>query len=67
MTGEENHRREMGAKLDVLANYIFAKSIKDGRAGELLYHLFDGGGVTVDANTHEIIYLSADLMKGALQ
>lgn len=64
---DEEQRRDAGQRLAPLANYVFAKTIKDGTAGELLWHLFDGGGITVDPNTHEIIYLSRELMEGACQ
>lgn len=61
---EEEQRRDAGRRLAPLANYVFAKTITDGTAGELLWHLFDGGGITVDLNTHEIIYLPRELMEG---
>lgn len=51
-----------GQALDVLAEYIFLKSIRDGMAGDLLYHLFDGDGVTVDLETREIVYIPSRLL-----
>lgn len=56
-----SHAEEMGKTLDVLASYVFVKAVKDGRAGELLYHLFDGGGVTVDPETKEMVLLPASV------
>ncbi len=47
------------------ARMIFAVAISNSRAAELLEHLFDGGGVTLDVGPdgpHDIILISpADL------
>ena len=50
-----------GKALDALAEYIFRKTIKDGTAGDLLYRLFDGDGVTVDMETKELIFLPSSM------
>lgn len=57
------HAQDMGRTLDVLARYVFLKAVKDGRAGELLYHLFDGGGVTIDPDTKEMILIPASVLE----
>lgn len=34
--------------LDVYAERLFATALQEGRAGELFYHLLNGGSATVD-------------------
>lgn len=42
-------------RLDGLAVALFATAINEGRAGEVLAHLFDGGAVTYDVAADEIL------------
>lgn len=58
-----SHAEEVGRTLDVLAAFVFTKAIADNRAGEVLYRLFDGEGVTVDPETKELIFLPAALFE----
>lgn len=53
---------DMAQALDVVARRVFTLALRDNRCGELLAHLFDGGGVTIDALTGEMILLPADLL-----
>ena len=46
--------------LDGFARRLFQKALDEDCAGKLLDHLFEGGGVTIDAKTGEIVYLPAD-------
>jgi hypothetical protein len=42
-----------------VAALIFWRAIKAHRAAELLDHLFEGGGVTVDPRTGDLIMIPA--------
>lgn len=53
---------DMAQVLDGVARRVFTLALRDNRCGELLSHLFDGGGVTVDVSTGEMILLPADLL-----
>lgn len=46
--------------LDGIARAIFTRALDTDRAGELLGCLFDGGSVTIDARTDELVLLPAD-------
>lgn len=45
--------------LDPMARIIFGIALRDRQAGKLLWHLFGGGGVTVDLGTRHLVYLPA--------
>lgn len=49
--------------LDAVAQNLFNRAIQTGKAGELLEHLFDGDGATIDATTGHIVYLPADMLE----
>lgn len=51
---------DMTQTLDAVARRVFTLALRDNRCGELLSHLFDGGGVTIDGTTGEMILLPAD-------
>lgn len=49
----------MARSLDAIARMIFQIALRDDRCGELLAHLFDGGGVTLDAATGRLVLIPA--------
>lgn len=53
--------------LDPMARIIFQTALRDGKAGELLWRLFNGDGVTIDPETRRIVYLPFDLIQQATQ
>lgn len=44
--------------LDAMAAYTFTLAISEGWSGFLLWHLFDGGGLTLDMKTRRPILIS---------
>jgi len=46
---------------------IFTKAIKEHKAAELLELLFEGGSVTLDHNTGDLVMISADLLDDILK
>lgn len=45
--------------LDTMATAIFRKAIAEGRCGEAMECLFDGGSVTIDIVTGELVLASS--------
>lgn len=48
--------------LDAVAERLFRIAIRDHRCGELLNHLFDGGGVTLAPDGESFVYIPADVI-----
>lgn len=44
------------------AAQIFQKAIADGRAAELLECLFDGGSVTIDSQTGDLVMVTVSML-----
>lgn len=42
-----------------MARHILESALREHRCAELLKCLFDGGSVTIDANTHELVLVDA--------
>lgn len=51
----------MAARLDPIARKIFMIALRDGRCGEVLACLFEGGGATVDPDG-ALILIAGDLI-----
>jgi len=49
--------------LDPMAQIIFRIALREGRAGELLWRLFNGDSVTVDMETRQLVYLPASIIE----
>jgi hypothetical protein len=50
--------------LDRVAERAFRQVLREGRAGEFLEHLFEGGGVTFNPDG-DMVWLTPDLIKRA--
>jgi hypothetical protein len=49
--------------IDHMARAIFSTALMQNRAGEVLQCLFDGGSVTIDAKTGQLVMASAAQLK----
>lgn len=49
--------------LDPMARIIFQTALREGQAGELLWRLFNGDGVTIDLHTRQLVYLPANIIE----
>lgn len=49
--------------LDPMAQVIFRMALESGRSGELLSHLFEGGGVTVDPESRTLILIPPSVIQ----
>lgn len=48
--------------LDAVARAAFTIALRDDRCGEVLEHLFNGGGLTVDPVNRELILIPGDVI-----
>lgn len=53
---------DMAALLDPVARGIFAAALAEGRAGELLHALYEGGAATVDKHTGKLVIVTDDVI-----
>lgn len=52
----------MTHRLDAVAQLAFSIALVDDRCGEMLEHLFNGGGLTVDPVDRQLILIPADVI-----
>jgi hypothetical protein len=62
MSSHPEADKPSGYVSEELARAIFARAMLDGRCAELLDHLFDGGGVTLDASSGDLVLVSDDFL-----
>lgn len=48
---------------EVMATRVFTTAIKEARCGEVLNRLFEGGSVTVDIETGELVFITREQMQ----
>lgn len=53
----------MAHQLDPMARAIFAVALQQDRCGEVLQCLFDGGSVTIDSKTDQLVMVDAGQLK----
>jgi hypothetical protein len=53
--------------LDAMARVIFRAALDEDRAGELLAHLFDSGGVTIEFGTGRLVLIPPEMIEEAAE